>query len=53
MAGPLTPPRRERTCPRAVKRARHNSYKVKRPSDTPTTHTSPPTIKLEGPPAAA
>jgi hypothetical protein len=47
------PPRRMRTCPRVVKRARHNSYKVKRPGDTPTTHTSPPTIKLEGLPAAA
>jgi hypothetical protein len=47
------PPRRMRTCPRVIKRARHNSYKVKRPTDVSATHTSPPTIKLEGLPAAA
>jgi hypothetical protein len=41
------------TCPRVIKRARHNSYRVKRPSDIAVTHTSPPTIKLEGLPAAA
>jgi hypothetical protein len=49
----LNPKRRMRTCPRVIKRARHNSYRVKRPSDTAVTHTSPPTIKLEGLPAAA
>jgi hypothetical protein len=49
----LNPERRMRTCPRVVKRARHNSYRVKRPCDISTTHTSPPTIKLEGLPAAA
>jgi hypothetical protein len=42
-----------RTCPRVIKRARHNSYRVKRPSDISVTHTSPPTIKLEGLPVAA
>jgi hypothetical protein len=49
----LNPKRRMRTCPRVIKRARHNSYRVKRPSDIAVTHTSPPTIKLEGLPAAA
>jgi hypothetical protein len=29
----LNPQRRHRTCPRAIKRARHNSYRVKRASD--------------------
>jgi len=29
-----------------VKRARHNSYRVKRPSDTGTRHHGPPTINL-------
>jgi hypothetical protein len=32
--------------PRAIKRARHNSYRVKRASDEGTRHTGPPTIKL-------
>ena len=32
--------------PRAVKRARHNSYRVKRASDKGTRHAGPPTIKL-------
>ncbi len=49
----LNPQRRMRTCPRVTKRARHNSYRVKRPGDVSVTHTSPPTIKLEGLPAAA
>jgi hypothetical protein len=38
--------RRERTCPRVVKRARHNSYRVKRPGDHGTRHDSPPSITL-------
>jgi hypothetical protein len=38
--------RRERTYPRVVKRARHNSYRVKRPGDHGTRHDSPPTIVL-------
>src|SRR5664279_902029 len=29
----LTPDRTERTCPRAVKRARHNNYRVKKPGE--------------------
>lgn len=38
--------RRDRTCPRAVKRARHNSYRVKKPNDHSTHHTGPPTINI-------
>jgi hypothetical protein len=32
--------------PRVVKRARHNSYRVKKPADHGTRHTGPATIKL-------
>jgi hypothetical protein len=39
-------PRRQRSYPRVVKRARHNSYRVKRPADTGARHTTPPTIHL-------
>ena len=39
----LIPDRRERTCPRAVKRARHNQYRVKK-------HTEPASIRHDGPP---
>jgi hypothetical protein len=49
----LSPQRRHRTCPRAVKRARHNSYRVKKPGDTGTRHNNPPTIVLVNLPAAA
>jgi hypothetical protein len=42
----LNPKRRHRTYPRVIKRARHNSYRVKRPSDTGTRHDRPPTIRL-------
>jgi hypothetical protein len=49
----LNPHRRMRTCPRVIKRARHNSYRVKRPTDISITHPRPPTIKLDGIPAAA
>lgn len=38
--------RRHRTYPRVVKRARHNSYRVKRVTDTGTTHDKPPTVEL-------
>lgn len=41
--------RRERTYPRAVKRARHNSYKVKKPGQHGTRHDAPATIKLVNP----
>jgi hypothetical protein len=42
----LNPARRHRSYPRVVKRARHNSYKVKKPGDTDTRHHGPPTIRL-------
>ena len=43
----LIPDRRERTCPRAVKRARHNSYRVKKPDEPASIrHDGPPTITL-------
>jgi len=38
--------RRHRTYPRVVKRARHNSYRVKRATDTGTTHDGPATVYL-------
>ena len=38
--------RRHRSYPRVVKRARHNSYRVKRPNDTGISHHGPPTIRL-------
>jgi hypothetical protein len=40
------PPRRKRSCPRALKRATHNSYRLKRPTDKNIAHDSPPTIQL-------
>jgi hypothetical protein len=42
----LNPKRRDRTYPRVVKRARHNSYRVKRPGDHGTRHRGPATISL-------
>jgi hypothetical protein len=42
----LNPERRHRTYPRVVKRARHNSYRVKKPGDKGTRHDRPPTIVL-------
>ena len=42
----LNPKRRDRTYPRVVKRARHNSYRVKRPGDHGTRHVGPATIRL-------
>src|SRR6266496_3484663 len=43
----LIPERRERTCPRAVKRARHNSYRVKKPGEPASTrHHRPATIHM-------
>ena len=41
--------RRERTYPRVVKRARHNSYAVKKPGQHGTRHNAPPTVKLCNP----
>jgi hypothetical protein len=45
----LNPPRRHRTYPRVIKRAWANKYRVKKPADTGTRHTGPPTIKLTPP----
>jgi len=42
----LNPGRRHRTYPRVVKRARHNSYRVKRPGDHGIRHPGPATISL-------
>lgn len=44
--GNLNPPRRYRTYPRVIKRARHNSYRVKRAGDRGTTTPGAPIIKL-------
>jgi hypothetical protein len=44
----LNPPRRNRTCPRAVKRGRHNAYRVKKPGDQNIRHPGPATIRLAG-----
>ena len=41
--------RRERTYPRVVKRARHNSYRVKKPGQHGTRHDAPATVKLVNP----
>ena len=45
----LNPPRRHRSYPRVVKRARHNLYLIKKPGDTGTSHHGPPTIRLATP----
>jgi hypothetical protein len=42
----LNQKRRHRTYPRVVKRARHNSYRVKRPGDHGTRYPGPATISL-------
>jgi hypothetical protein len=43
----LNPPRRHRTCPRVVKRARHNSYRVKKHHEPASIrHPGPATIRL-------
>jgi hypothetical protein len=39
-------PRRHRSYPRVIRRARHNSYRVKRPGDTGICYHGPPTIRL-------
>ncbi|HET8658231.1 MAG TPA: hypothetical protein VFM55_04435 [Micromonosporaceae bacterium] len=49
ITGKLNPPRRHRSCPRPVKRARHNSYRVKKPGEaTSTRHHGPATIRFRG-----
>ena len=42
----LNPARRHCSYPRVVRRARYNSYPVKKPPDTGTRHHGPPTIRL-------
>jgi hypothetical protein len=42
----LNPRLRHRTYPRVIKRARHNSYRVKRPGDHGIRHSGPATISL-------
>jgi len=42
----LNPPRRHRSYPRVVKRARHNLYRIKKPGDHGTRHHGPPAITL-------
>jgi len=42
----LNPERRHRTYPRVVKRAHHNSYRVKTPGDHGIRHGGPATIRL-------
>jgi hypothetical protein len=43
----INPERRDRTCPRAVKRARHNSYRVKKPGEPSSIrHDGTPTIHI-------
>ena len=41
--------KRERSYPRVVKRARHNSYRVKKTGQHGTRHGAPATIKLVNP----
>jgi hypothetical protein len=42
----LNPVRRHRSYPRVIRRARHNSYRVKRPRDTGLRYHGPPSITL-------
>jgi hypothetical protein len=42
----LNPKRRDRSYPRVVKRARHNSYRVKRPGDVGVRHDGPAIVSL-------
>jgi hypothetical protein len=43
----INPPRRHRTSPRAVRRARHNNYRIKKPGEAASTrHDRPATIQI-------
>ncbi|TFV52432.1 hypothetical protein E4P41_21580 [Geodermatophilus sp. DF01-2] len=47
ITGKINPRRRHRTCPRAVKRARHNQYRIKKPGEPASVrHAGPPTVRL-------
>ena len=41
--------RRHRTCPRVIKRGRHNTYRIKKTGDKNTRHDGPATIRLASP----
>jgi hypothetical protein len=45
------PARRERTCPRAVKRTQHTAFPMKKRDQKNVSHASPPTIRLFHPAA--
>jgi hypothetical protein len=49
----LNPKRRDRSYPRVIKRARHNSYRVKRPGDVGVRHDGPAVINLANLPELA
>jgi hypothetical protein len=49
----LNPRRTHRSYPRVVKRGKHNSYRIKKPTDYGTRHDGPATIRLASQPAAA
>ena len=44
----LNPARRHRSYPRVVKRARHNSWRVKRATDVGRKHPGPPALAIQG-----
>ena len=44
----LVPERPDRSFPRVVKRRGHNSYRIKRATDTGTTYKTPPTVVIHG-----
>jgi hypothetical protein len=44
--------RRHRSYPRVVKRARHNQYAVKKPTDIGMRHAGPPTLRIANLPPA-
>jgi hypothetical protein len=47
IAAQLIPDRTERSCPRSMKRARHNNYRVKKPGEPASIrHHAPATINL-------
>jgi hypothetical protein len=45
----LSPQRRHRSCPRVIRRGRHNAYRVRKPGDKSIRHHGPPTIQLTRP----
>lgn len=47
----LNPARRHRTCPRAIRRGRHNAYRVKKRGEPCIRHDGPATIRLTVRPA--